>query len=196
MKIALYEIKQDEPIELNYSHHDQWTLEALEKCDEQDGPHILKKNRNLLVNFILRRVDELFILDGTLKSFLVLICSRCANPFQFDCQPRFSMLFCKDPVMAGVAHLSEEAVPIFRNRGVARHAHLSDEQDLDIAYLLNDFIDFKEVLQEQAQLFIPFQPLCKEACKGLCSICAADLNIGQCACSKLRSKNAFSVLKK
>jgi uncharacterized protein len=111
-------------------------------------------------------------------------------------------LFCKDPVMAGVGHLTEGNRPSGQNKGFARHAHdsaaddlISEGKDLDITYLSNDYVDLSEVLTEQLQLQVPFQPLCKADCKGMCSHCGADLNTGRCACAKITNAHPFSVLK-
>lgn len=67
--------------------------------------------------------------------------------------------------------------------------------DLDITYLSEDTIDLKAVLTEQLQLQVPFQPLCREDCKGICFNCGADLNVGRCACAKVTKANPFAALK-
>jgi len=43
---------------------------------------------------------------------------------------------------------------------------------------------------------IPFKPLCSESCKGLCSECGADLNIGDCGCEHGEVNLKMSALKK
>ena len=110
--------------------------------------------------------------------------------------------------MAGVAHLQRQPEsrdrgrPMGQNQGFARHAHNSDEdeavlsgQDLDITYLSNDWIDLGDVMTEQLQLQVPFQPLCAESCKGMCTHCGTDLNRGRCACAKIKSDHPFSALR-
>ena len=111
--------------------------------------------------------------------------------------------------MAGVGHLgcdasqkSHELKPMGQNHGYARHAHDFREQpptteatgDLDITYLADDFIDLSAVLAEQAQLQVPFQPLCQEECRGMCAQCGADLNLGRCACAALQRFSPFTEL--
>jgi uncharacterized protein len=146
-------------------------------------------------------VDEIVVLTGTLDTTIELICSRCANTFDLECHPKLSGLFCTDPDTAGVAHKDAGKV-VGGSKGFARHAHdyESDErteagQDLDITYLEEPVINLAEVLTEQLQLQVPYQPLCKESCKGICANCGADLNVGRCACAKLSSTKPFSVLK-
>ncbi len=168
------------------------------------------------IDLSLRKVDEVAVVTGELKTTLKLLCSRCALPVEKAIDPHFSSLFCKDPVLAGVGHLEaqgppptkktrneeREWKPAGRNQGHARHAHDYRENnateatdDLDITYLAGDSIDLAGLLAEQIQLQIPFQPLCKEDCKGICPHCGTDWNTGRCACTKVRRENPFSVLK-
>jgi uncharacterized metal-binding protein YceD (DUF177 family) len=59
------------------------------------------------------------------------------------------------------------------------------EADLDVTYLQQDFIDLNALIAEQVMLKLPFQPLCADACLGLCQTCGANLNEGRCACRVL-----------
>ena len=110
--------------------------------------------------------------------------------------------------MAGIGHLETSqgvSKPAGQNKGFARHAHdfgsSEDEksgesgQDLDITYLSQDYIELGDVLTEQLRLEIPFQPLCKESCRGICTQCGADLNAGRCACAKISKQSPFRALK-
>ena len=111
--------------------------------------------------------------------------------------------------MAGVAHLHRQGTdlrepgrPMGQNQGFARHAHdtdnddrISEGKDLDITYLSHEYIELSDVLTEQLQFQVPFQPLCSETCQGICSLCGADLNHGRCACAKIKSSQPFSIPK-
>lgn len=208
MKIFLHEIT-DQETELDFNQDDQWVANAVFQVDEktEDSPQF-HKTRPIQSHFSLRKVDDVIVVSGKIETHIELVCSRCANSFRLECRPNFSALFCKDPIMAGVAHLQRPTDgsngpkrPMGQNQGFARHAHneeldtLSGSQDLDITYLSNDYIDLAEVLTEQLQFQIPFQPLCQENCKGICSQCGADFNRGRCACAKTTSSQAFSVLR-
>ena len=212
MKIFLRELT-DQETQLSFNQDEPWVAEAVARVDERLENEVFArpglKTRSIETRLSLRKVDEVIVLTGDLKTHIELICSRCANPFQFNCHPKLSALFCTDPVMAGISHLQKEpgksrepGKPMGQNQGHARHAHdyeadaaIESGQDLDITYLSNDYIDLKDVLTEQLQLQIPFQPLCKESCKGICANCGADLNVGRCACAKLTTTQPFSVLK-
>jgi uncharacterized protein len=212
MKIYLHEIS-DQDTEFEISQDEAWVVEAVCKADErlEGNQNATPKMRPIRGHISLRKVDEVIVVSGRVETFVELVCSRCANLFQLSCSPSFSGLFCKDPVLAGVAHLQRQgpnetgpARPVGQNKGHARHAHeernedeiLSESnQDLDITYLSQEFIDLGDVVTEQLQLQVPFQPLCQENCRGICSYCGTDLNIGQCACAKIHKQTPFSVLK-
>ncbi len=208
MKIYLHEIT-DQETDLAFTQDEPWVLNAVCSVDESsDTPTSVKNPRPVSTSFTLRRVDDVLVVSGKISTHIKLLCSRCANPFDHACQIQFSGLFCKDPIMAGVAHLQrqpesrEGGRPVGQNQGFARHAHNFEEdeavskgQDLDITYLSEDWIDLGAVTTEQLQLQVPFQPLCAETCKGMCTHCGADLNVGRCACAKIKSAHPFSVLK-
>ena len=205
MKIYLHEIKEQET-HLEFTESEKWVSEAVSRLDETDTV-LPKKNRPVDASFDIRMIDEVVLVSGKVETHLNLVCSRCANPFSFANNPRFSALFCKDPDMAGIAHLpSAQAKPVGQNHGFARHAHNFDEdaeestgnesgKDIDITYIAADFIDLAEIMAEQLLLQIPFQPLCKEECLGICSHCGADLNIGRCACAKTVQAKPLAVLR-
>lgn len=176
------------------------------------------KPREITGYFQLRQVDQVVVINGEIHTQLNLLCSRCGQGFQHPINTNFSGLYCQDPAMAGVAYLDAKkkrdrngeeidgpARPQGQNHGYARHAHnfAADEErssdlsskDLDITYISEEYIDLGDVLTEQIQLQVPFQPLCKDECQGLCLTCGTNLNRGRCACSKLKKNTPFSVLK-
>lgn len=214
MKIFLHEIT-DQETEIDVTQEEKWVADAVARIDEKlDGEpsRQIPQGRTAEVHFSLRKVDEVVVVSGRIKTYIQLVCSRCASPYPFHCPLSFSALFCKDPVMAGVGHLQRkgygkaaektEARPVGQNRGFARHAHddaadddgMESGKNLDITYVSDDFVNLADVLSEQLQLQVPFQPLCQENCKGMCPQCGADLNVGRCACAKIATARPFSVL--
>ena len=223
MRVFLTEITERDT-DLDFTQDEKWVAEAVARVDErfEDGPQAPKQpsQRSIRTHLNLRKVDEVVVVTGDIETSIQRLCSRCATPFDLPAHPTFSALFCRDPEMAGIAHLAREAKgkgeerheiwrPRGQNRGFQRHAHdasldasygpgaqksNSGEQDIDITYLSEDFIDLGDILSEQLQLRVPFQPLCKESCKGICANCGADLNIGRCACDKILKTTPFSVL--
>lgn len=206
MKIFLHEISEL-GTEVHFTEKDKWALDAVCSADERsEGQPASASPRPLEGDLVLRKVDGVVVVQGRLDTEIELLCSRCAAPFRMSCHPQISALFCRDPSMAGIAHLDTDkqgrvtGKVVGKLSGHARHAHdFSNDgtinQDLDITYLAEDSIDLSSVLSEQIQLLIPFQPLCQENCKGICATCGADQNRGRCACAKIQPSNPFSVLK-
>jgi uncharacterized metal-binding protein YceD (DUF177 family) len=58
------------------------------------------------------------------------------------------------------------------------------EDDLDVFPYTGDVVDLEPLIREQFVLAIPFAPLCKEDCLGLCPQCGADKNVAPCSCEK------------
>ena len=56
------------------------------------------------------------------------------------------------------------------------------EEDLDLFPYDGDAIDLEPLFREQFVLAVPFAPLCREDCKGLCPQCGIDRNTGTCSC--------------
>jgi uncharacterized protein len=228
MKVYLHEIKDTEK-RLTYTQSDEWLASAVEEADERfeeepalprpksaPTPRASEPARKVDAMINLRKVDNLYLVSGQLHTHLKLLCSRCALPFHFPIDSRFSSLYCKDPAMAGVGHLapregdtSDDPIlhPTGRNFGVAKsksseelHDALDEAQlnevgsDLDITYIAEDHIDLGSVVTEQLRFRVPFQPLCRETCKGLCIQCGTNLNEAQCACSKIKKSSPFASL--
>lgn len=79
--------------------------------------------------------------------------------------------------------------PLLRHATVpVRHIlvpELTDEDDSDEYIVVEDRkLDVDALVSEDVYLSIPYRLLCKPDCKGLCSICGADLNEGPCSCEK------------
>lgn len=214
MRIYLHEIKETDS-EYSASEADGWVSNAITALDEDLAdipgtaealrPANLKTKppvRPTQVEFNLRNVDGVIVVSGDISTSVQLLCSRCASPFFFPVNEHFTALYCKDKEMAGISYLDKNMNPRGQNKGHARHAHdfnaaegTEASSDLEITYIAEEYLDLPVVLTEQVQLRLPFQPLCKEDCKGICANCGADLNVGRCACSKIVSKNPFSALK-
>ncbi len=59
----------------------------------------------------------------------------------------------------------------------------------------SDVIDITEPLREGLLLAEPMQALCKPDCRGLCPVCGADLNDGDCGCDRFTVDPRLAALK-
>lgn len=199
MKVYLSEIS-DQGSDYSFTEEQAWLAAAVARIDERIEGELTapSKPRPIAADLNLRKVNEVIVAQGRVKSSIRLFCSRCATPYYQDCESRFSGLFCRDPAMAGVGHIGAlDQKPHGQIRGVSRpnHSEEDSEKDLDITYISNETIDLADVLAEQLLLQIPFRPLCRSDCQGICPQCGTDLNQGRCACAKLASGGSFSALK-
>ncbi|MCX7614921.1 MAG: YceD family protein [Clostridiales bacterium] len=69
-------------------------------------------------------------------------------------------------------------------KNVVSDQELSNDSDEEIIYLKSDEIELDEIVSSSLLLSMDMVYLCSEDCKGLCSECGADLNLGPCGCKK------------
>ncbi len=125
---------------------------------------------------------ETIKVSGFFKTAVELPCSRCLTAFTFRLQRDFTMRYARGEDIAADRFGDEPEI------------ELTAEQ-IGLSYYEDDEINFKDVVQEQIVLALPFKPLCREDCKGLCPHCGTDLNQGRCECAEEQTRNPFAVLK-
>ena len=105
----------------------------------------------------LEAVMEGVLLTGTATAALEGECVRCLEPIEDDILARLQELY---------------VYPEQHDRA-AEH----DDRDLDdeTSRLDDDLIDLEPLLRDAVVLALPFQPLCREDCPGLCTECGARL---------------------
>lgn len=94
-------------------------------------------------------------------------------------------------------HLTGEVEGYFLLPGSDRE--LTEEEEDEYETLGEDHvIDLEPLLRAALVLDMPYIPLCKEDCKGICPTCGANLNTETCTCNKdddVDDMNPFAVLK-
>ena len=74
----------------------------------------------------------------------------------------------------------------------------SEESVLDlneINYIDGYELDVDKLVYEEILLGFPMKVLCKEDCKGICKVCGADLNEGECDCDRTELDPRMSVIR-
>jgi uncharacterized protein len=56
------------------------------------------------------------------------------------------------------------------------------------------YIDLAGHLRSELLVLVPFKPLCRDACKGLCPKCGANLNVDRCNCTTERHDSRWDTL--
>ena len=101
----------------------------------------------------LEAVMEGVLVTGTATAGLEGECSRCLEPIE-------------DTVSVDLQELYVYDAPE-RSRG--------DDEDADVSRLEDDLIDLEPLLRDAVVLALPYQPLCRDDCPGLCAECGARL---------------------
>jgi uncharacterized protein len=67
----------------------------------------------------------------------------------------------------------------------------------ELSQFITDLVvDVDALAREALVLALPFQPLCDQACKGLCPQCGADLNLEVCHCHAEEVDPRWAVLRR
>ena len=68
-------------------------------------------------------------------------------------------------------------------------------EDLDEAcYIAGADLDTDRLVYEEILLDFPMKVLCREDCRGICKVCGADLNLGECGCDRTVLDPRMSVI--
>jgi uncharacterized protein len=69
-----------------------------------------------------------------------------------------------------------------RARGEFQELFEPDAREGETYPLQHEHIDLEPLARETLLLELPLAPLCRPECRGLCSVCGADLNRARCMC--------------
>jgi uncharacterized protein len=101
----------------------------------------------------LEAVVEGVLVTGSVRAGLVGECVRCLDEISSDIAAEFQELFVYDD----------------------EDDREADEEDEETSRLEGDLVDLEPLLRDAVVLALPFQPLCREDCPGLCVECGARL---------------------
>jgi uncharacterized protein len=118
----------------------------------------------------LMRTADGILVTGTLSHQVEATCSRCLEPF----------------VRTQTIEINDEFLPVV---DVTTGAPLPEPEDADAFRLTpQHLLDLEEAMRQYGILENPLRPICSEDCKGLCSNCGANLNLGPCQCEQASAK--------
>jgi uncharacterized protein len=123
-----------------------------------------------------QRTPQGIEVTGRIQTAVSLQCARCLKEFILPIVSEF-----------------EECFIFLEHASKAEDKELLQD-DMDDSFLPEGGIELRDIIEEQIWLNIPMKPLCHDGCKGLCSICGADLNCGECECDHWQSDPRFVVL--
>ena len=108
-----------------------------------------------------------FRVDADAEAAYQTICARCSKPMVETLSFSFSERFVRS---------------VFKTDDDELYPYEGERLDLSEAFFDNLFLE------------MPMTTVCSESCKGLCPVCGADLNRGQCSCQTKRIDARLSAL--
>ena len=109
--------------------------------------------RALKGRVVITRTTQGLLFEGRFTATTLAECVRCLEPFEQRLDAEFTELYAFLPKNAG---------------------------ELGLLYPESGQIDLAPLLREYMWLAFPIKPLCSVDCKGLCPVCGANLNFGDC----------------
>ena len=116
----------------------------------------------------VERAGEGYLLEGRVKGAARLRCVRCLSEFDFPFAERLELHLLPSSVLP-----QEEEKRL-------------EMGDPEVRFYDEPKLDLGEVATEQFALTVPMKPLCAETCRGICSRCGANLNLGPCSCPETK----------
>jgi uncharacterized protein len=116
---------------------------------------------------------------GTFRGDVTVACSRCVEPVKLPIDEKVRVTFMPRHELPGDD--ADEDAPRSAGDGAGEGPEVAEE-DLDLFPYDGESVDLEPLFREQFVLTVPFAPLCREDCKGLCPQCGTDRNTGTCSC--------------
>lgn len=104
---------------------------------------------------------------------------------EFSCEVELPCDRCLKPVVTKIEVTAET---------VAFSPEVLGEEDEQSEFVEGYKVDVDELVLSEMLLNWPSKILCKEDCKGICSVCGHDLNEGECGCDRFVPNPAFAGL--
>lgn len=105
------------------------------------------------------RVD----VHGRITATMNTVCSRCLEP-----------------------HVETVVIPFHEQFAMADSTDLPTDDEDEVIIVTDERVDLKPYVEEAVFVHLPFAPLCKEDCAGLCPTCGKNRNEQSCDCSNER----------
>ena len=117
---------------------------------------------------LLESVVEGILVSGALSGRMGFACARCLSGFERQFEVTVRELFVQDPPPGG------EEYPL----------------------LVGGSLDLEPMVRDAVILTIPFSPLCRADCLGLCERCGGDRNLAQCRCGPAPADPRWAALER
>jgi uncharacterized protein len=142
----------------------------------------------LKVSLSALRSGDMIAVQGRFAIRVALACARCLVSHLQSLESAFELCYLLAEERGGGADRAADAASMEKEREL-------DAREAGLIRFKGDTIDLAEGIGEQVIMELPFKPLCRPDCMGLCSRCGANLNQMTCDCDATAGDNPFAVLK-
>ena len=118
--------------------------------------------------------DEI-ICQGEVFAQVEIECSRCLDIFDYEVKANLQF----------VAQILDSPMEIDD----------AGDDDFEVISKADNFLDISQRVRDAIVLNLPLKPLCSEDCLGLCPLCGANLNDGNCGCRQDKTDERWDALK-
>ncbi len=171
MLVKIEEI-QDKGLEVNAPVSLELLTEALVPSD---GFKVSEPGK---ISVRFKKVAGRVFLNGNMRAELIAPCKRCTNDVSLGVPVNFSLRMVDRTQFDRAASSDEE------DAGNGESAGSFDLDQADAEPFDGKTIDLDPIIREQVLLALPVSVLCREDCKGLCTVCGEDLNEKDCGCER------------
>lgn len=148
----------------------KWEEEVRLKKVDKEHPDLVRLDP-VKVRITAWRDQGLFHVQGEQSAKAFFHCARCLSTFEKTLSADWHQVFTDD------------------------ESRVDPEGEEEIQWVLTDQpMDLTPYIREAVLLSLPFAPLCREECKGLCPTCGTDWNKGLCQCDNRRVDPRLSKL--
>ena len=117
----------------------------------------IKAGSPVEIDVRLESVVEGVLVTGSVSGTATGACVRCLDPVELDVDAGFQELFA------------------YTDRAAHHHEVAGDSDEDDVYELVDDLVDLETVLRDAVVPTLPFQPVCRDDCPGLCAQCGLHL---------------------
>jgi uncharacterized protein len=110
-------------------------------------------DRPIGAELLLESIVDGIVVSGPVSGVMMLTCARCLKPFDRVFEIPVQELYAPEV-----------------------------DPNADEYPLVEGHVDLEPLIRDAVVLAMPFAPLCRQDCRGLCSRCGGDLNFGECTC--------------
>lgn len=123
---------------------------------------------------VLRKVSGGVLLKGSFRVDVESPCKRCLAEVKLNLPVSFTLNLVPESLARGEGFEDDED----EDGGEAPGTF--DLEDSNSETFDGKTIELDPILREQVLLALPMNVLCRETCKGLCTVCGEDLNVKNC----------------